>query len=94
MITELTTQHDSRKSFYGKAKVIVEGNKISLQSYTTIVAEISNGVAKVFGTYSPTTLRHIKEFLQQNNFEIGTSKQIMEMYGVEEWKILILYKLY
>ncbi len=77
---ELSTQHDSRKSFYGKAIVIEESNKKRLKSYDTIVAEISDGKAKVFGTYSPTTLRHIKEFLYQNGFDADTKKQIEKDY--------------
>lgn len=66
-IEELTTRYDSRKSFYGKAHVIHESNgTILLQSYSTIVASINaNKQLKVNGTYSATTLRHIKEFIAQ-----------------------------
>ncbi|YP_010581987.1 hypothetical protein IM043_gp166 [Bacillus phage SPG24] len=46
----------------------------------SIVAEIRNGKAEVFGTHSSTTLRHIKDFLYQNGFEIGTKKEIEKMY--------------
>lgn len=49
-------------------------------SYNTKVAEIKNDKAKIFDTYSPTTLRHIKEFLYQNGFKIGTKKELMEWY--------------
>ncbi len=81
MMTELTPVFDSRKSFYKKAYVLTEDNKTILISYSTRVAEIEDGKAKIFGTYSPTTLRHIKDFLYQNNFEIGTKKQLLEWYG-------------
>lgn len=82
MQTLLMPQYDSRKSFYGKARVStnpVDG-ALELVSYTTRVADISEGVARVFGTYSPTTLRHIKEFLLQNGFKAESKKQIEQDY--------------
>lgn len=53
---------------------------LTLTSYSTEVATIANGVARVRGTYSQTTLRHIKEFLKQNGFRADNSKQIMADY--------------
>lgn len=84
---DLSTQYDSRASFYGKARVEVDdhGNKI-LTSYTTVVASIAHGQAFVRGTYSQTTLRHIKEFLRQEGFRADNSKQIMADYGTEAAK--------
>lgn len=91
---DLGTQYDSRASFYGKARVEVNNTNdvIKLISYNTHVATIlvdpqhlisDNGKqARVFGTYSQTTLRHIKEFLKQNGFKADNSKQIMADYGV------------
>jgi hypothetical protein len=81
---ELSTQFDSRKSFYGKAKVErdLDGCE-TLFSYGTKVAVINKREAYVFGTYSQTTLRHIKEFLKQHGFEAETAKQIMKDYGVK-----------
>lgn len=83
-IYELSPQNDSRASFYGKAQVIERDDLglIELQSYTTIVAKIIDGKPEVYGTYSQTTLRHIKEFLLQNGFKAENSKQIMADYGV------------
>lgn len=87
----LEPRYDSRKSFYGKAIVSKEfvgtGYVITLRSYTTDVAEIflnGNGdyaKATVHGTYSPTTLRHIKEFLKQYGYKAETKKQIEEDYA-------------
>lgn len=86
---DLECRYDNRASFYGKAKVIEDsfGNLI-LQSYETRVASIGDrsklGGKRwpvVFGTYSVTTLRHIKEFLLQNDFKAENSKQIMADYG-------------
>ena len=79
-ITELRPRYDARKSFYGKALVIDDGEKTTLRSYSTNVAEIRDGKVTVFGTYSMTTLRHIKDFLQQNGFTAENKKQIEEDY--------------
>ena len=36
--------------------------------------------AEVYGTYSATTLRHIKEFLKQNGFKADSKSQIEKDY--------------
>lgn len=78
---ELTASYDSRKSFYGKARVR-RNEGLELISYHTRVAVIhEDGAASVYGTYSATTLRHIKEFLKQNGFKAESAKQIMADYG-------------
>ena len=84
-IYDLRASYDARQSFYGKAQVITEGKKKFLRSYSTVVAEITelkNGEydVKVYGTYSDTTLRHIKEFLKQEGFNAETKKQIEKDY--------------
>lgn len=85
---DLQAKFDSRASFYGKARVEVSGQgDLRLISYTTHVASVignnENKKAVVFGAYSQTTLRHIKEFLLQNGFKAENSKQIMADYGVK-----------
>ncbi len=77
---ELEPIYSNVKSFYGKAKVLRENGTIILQSYNTVVAEIRNGKAKIFGFYSATTTRHIREFLQQMGFEVGTKAQLEKLY--------------
>jgi hypothetical protein len=68
-IYELSAQYDARDSFYGKAHVLETPKGKYLQSYNTKVAFIpKDGNPVVYGTYSNTTLRHIKEFLRQNGF--------------------------
>ena len=64
---ELAARYDSRKSFYGKAKVVVDGNALSLYSYDTLVAVIIDGkVTRAdIGVHSRTTNRHIREFIRQ-----------------------------
>ena len=81
-IMELCPYYDSAKSFYGKAKVIEIENDVFLVSYATIVAFYNREtkIAQVVGTFSPTTLRHIKEFLRQSGFKAETKKQIMKDY--------------
>lgn len=81
---DLSTNYDSRASFYGKARVEERDGVKLLWSYTTNVATIKNGKAYVRGLYSNTTTRHIKEFLLQNGFKADNSKQIMADYNTDE----------
>ena len=86
---ELLPRYDARKSFYGKARVDTgdDNTKNRLYSYDTLVAEIKDGKPVVYGTYSQTTLRHIKDWLKQLGFKAETSAQIMRDYGaVDEAK--------
>lgn len=63
---ELTPRFDSRKSFYGKAKVIdYENGRQELRSYQTIVSKCTNGVVEHLGKWSQTTTRHQREFEKQ-----------------------------
>ena len=84
-IMELCPYYDSAKSFYGKAKVVEIQNDVFLISYETIVAFFNRNtkIARVTGTFSPTTLRHIKEFLRQSGFKAETKKQIENDYMKE-----------
>lgn len=77
---ELKPIYSNVKSFYGKARVIKENGIIKLMSYNTIVATIENGKAHINGWYSTTTTRHIKEFLQQMGFKVGTKAQLEKLY--------------
>lgn len=79
-IYKLNANYDARASFYGKAMVIELNDCITLQSYDTKVAHIICGKAHVNGTYSVTTLRHIKEFLLQNGFKAENKAQIERDY--------------
>lgn len=81
-IMELCPYYDSAKSFYGKARVIEIENDVFLVSYETIVAFFNREtkIAQVVDTFSPTTLRHIKEFLRQSGFKAETKKQIEKDY--------------
>lgn len=73
--------YDTANNFGGKAKIeVIKENHEVLWSYCTKVAEIVNGNVILHGTYSPTTLRHIKEFFKQNGFKAETKKQIEKDY--------------
>lgn len=86
--TELSAIYDNRKSFYGKARIRKDRDGLTLISYETEVAKIvdkNNGYsiapyAVIYGTYSTTTLRHIKEFLKQNGFKAESKAQIEKDY--------------
>jgi hypothetical protein len=78
---ELNTNYDSRTSFYGKARVRTEGDRMTLISYSTEVCYIENGKAVILGWHSATTGRHLKEFLKQNDFKAESKAQMLEDYG-------------
>lgn len=77
---ELQPIYCSQKSFYSKAKIIRENGTIKLKSYDTIIAEIKNGKLHINGFYSATSTRHLREFMKQMGFEIGTKKELEKMY--------------
>ena len=84
----LIPEGKTQESFYGKAKVREEDNKIILKSYDTDVCFIENNKASVIynliGNYqTATTLKHIKSFLKQNGYKADTKKQIMQDYYKE-----------
>ena len=78
---------DSRKSFYGKAKVIEteDGEKL-LQSYNTIVCKVSSCIGfrfthfiRMWSGESMTTMRHINSFL----LFVGITS---EVGGIHWWR--------
>ena len=92
-VYDLRPEFDSRKSFYGKARVDEKpnGSKI-LWSYFTPVCFISkDGDVKLLrkGYYSwassPTTLRHVKDFLQQNGKEVGSKNELANKYPTVDY---------
>ena len=79
---ELQAVYDGRKSFYGKAHLIESDEKVELQSYDTIVATYHKNENKfvLHGDYSPTTLRHQKEFANQLGFNFKNKKELFDKY--------------
>lgn len=90
-IYELSARFDARASFYGKARVLENRGRKVLQSYNTDVCEIDeNGVFhRYWSGYSPTTMRHINEFLRQNDVAGGGAAwwraQPVEAFGWPEF---------
>lgn len=61
--------HDGRKSFYGKARVMVENNGTeTLYSYNTAIIKrtAAGELVKLWGGWSATTGRHIAAFCGLN----------------------------
>ena len=84
LVSQLQSRFDSRKSFYGKA-IINESNDgtlLTLISYDTPVATYDrlSGTLDVFGWYSNTTARHIREFANQLGIELPSGKDIKGRY--------------
>lgn len=79
---DLHPQYDARQSFYGKARVDDVNGDLTLYSYNTPVAKITNGKVELLPKWdwSQTTLRHVKEFLKQNGFEASSLAQIKNTY--------------
>ena len=80
---ELLPQFDSKKSFYGKARVEEENNISTLYSYDSKIIELDRTTNKLKRVYmagfSKTTLRHVKEFLRQNDFDVNTLKDVLAL---------------
>lgn len=90
----LEPKNDGCKSFYAKAKVIEEYNSISLISYNSCICQIQRdedqeptvkiyNVTDYYGkslTFSHTSLRHLKEFLNQQGFGSLSKSDIMEQF--------------
>lgn len=91
MKSYLEPVYDSHKSFYGKAYTETSGawgQTCTLYSYETPVAMVGylaleNGderralVLLDYWDYSPTTLRHVKEFARQNGFYVTSKRDIL-----------------
>lgn len=83
----LAPRFDSRKSFYDKAVVEEYCGSKELYSYNHKVCTITTDkdgnktlVLHYLWNYSPTTLRHVKEFLKQEGFKADSKAQIAEDY--------------
>lgn len=68
-LEELKPRFDARESFYKKAYIGKCNNCLYLKSYETIVACIWQNQLRIYGGFSQTTARHIREFAKQNGFD-------------------------
>ena len=84
MLFELTPKFDSRKSFYGKAIISFDGDRRLLLSYGTPVAFIEPDQPPVMldgWDSTQTSLRHVKEFLKQNDLKAESLEQMRRDYA-------------
>lgn len=93
---DLEAKFDSRRSFYGKAVVVEDGDSLSLISYKSCICKIEakgldDVTVKIYNvrdyygnslTFSSTSLRHLKEFLKQNGLKAESKAQIEADYDV------------
>ena len=88
----LDTIYLNQKSFYNKAYTIQENNILKLYSYDTLVLTIIFNIdTKKYQLnyninerylFSQTTLKHIKECLKQNNFDINNKNELIKNENV------------
>ena len=82
--TDLQPKKTKQKSYYGKARVIFFNGVVTLYSYETQVVTIKNGEVTLYNTdlYSVTTLKHVKDFLYQNNIFVATKKDLLNNFKI------------
>ena len=72
----------SQKSFYGKAKILMDDDFIILRSYNTDVLAIDrakNTLVRLWSGWSKTTSIHINDFLTQYGFKPINKKEWVTM---------------
>ena len=78
-----------QNSYYGKAKIIEDGDIIYLKSYDTIVCSYNTKIktfTKLWGGYSRTTAKHIEDFIKQYNINFNFNKKNWLAYNDESKK--------
>lgn len=94
----LNPKYTRGKSFYGKAKVVEEYNSKSLISYKSCICQIQTNsndeqVVKIYDvhdyygrslTFSNTSLRHLRDFLLQNDLPAANKADILNRYTIVE----------
>ena len=76
-LEELQARFDARQSFYKTAFVGTFNGCKYLKSYNTIVACIFQNQLSIYGGFSQTTARHIREFARQNDFDYNITYKDM-----------------
>jgi len=85
---DLTPRYDSRQSFYGKAKVLIVGQFITLKSYDTEIITIDtekHTFIKKWSNWSHTTGRHIVEFARQYDLPISCKADYSKLDTFKEY---------
>ena len=86
---DLDPRFDSRKSFYGKAKVVILAGVVTLKSYDTEILRVDTNnhtLVKLWGGWSLTTGRHIIEFAKQYDLPISCKKDYAKLDTFTEIK--------
>lgn len=81
-VKDLEPSYSNKKSFYGKAKVDDDGQVHKLVSYETPIMTVKDGEITMLCKpehLTQTTLRHIKEFLQQMGLEPLSKKELIDL---------------
>lgn len=89
---ELQPSWSKLKSFHGKATVGTKENGDKyLKSFGFLICEIIKGEVKIHNEVdkwdSKSTVRHINNFLYENGFETGNTKELTELYITKTKKI-------
>ena len=82
-IEELNPVYNNQKSFYGKALIKDTTKGMELYSYNTLVAKTEK--RQIFVTHNDdyltqTTLKHIKEFIQQVGYKKMSKKELLQTF--------------
>lgn len=88
--------NDSRKSFYGKAKVYVtdSGDEILISYDTPVLMRTTDGkLIRLWDGWSATTGRHIKAFANLNKAEFCALSQEQKLYPLIRFQIEIKTKM-
>lgn len=81
---KLEPKFSGRKSFYGKANVDNNNGVHRLVSYETPIMEVKDGNIKMLCRpehLTQTTLRHVREFLQQMGLEPLSKQELIKLIG-------------
>lgn len=79
---DLSPEYSNNKSFYGKAKVEDENGVKTLISYETPILKLEDGNITMLCKpehLTQTTLRHVREFLQQNGLEPLSKRELLKL---------------
>ena len=73
--------NQAQKSFYGKAKVVMDGKKAYLQSYNTFVCcmDENNQFHRIWSGWSATTARHVNAFRSAYGLQMISKKEWLAM---------------
>ena len=77
----IPSNNQAQKSFYGKAKVVLDGGKAYLQSYNTFVCCMDeNGqFIRLWSGWSATTARHVNAFRSAYGLQMIPKKEWLAM---------------